>query len=156
MPRKALHQLLIPGTEPATEATEVTEKPAIDWARKGRGSKKKGKAYECWVANELKPIYPDAKRGIGQARSSFEVPDVDGTPFWVEAKHRIRANIRAAYEQGMRERAQHPSRQRSPVLVVSRDNGKPDLATVDLATFKGLLAELEMLRRAFDKETGEE
>lgn len=128
----------------------------------GRMKRGKGTSYERTIANELKPIYPRAKRGIGQARAAHEVPDVVGVPFWVEAKHHKRVNIRKAYEQAVAasvaaiaargamlglERARV-----GPVLVVSRDNGKSDLATMHLDTLLQLLRELESLRKAFDKE----
>lgn len=116
----------------------------------GRWKRNKGKAHERAVAEALRPVYPKAQRGIGQARAAGEVPDVTGTPWWVEAKHHTAApNVHKAFAQGLAARGATDGR---PVLVVSRKSGEPDLATVSLAVFVGLMSELEALRKAFDVE----
>lgn len=90
----------------------------------GLMSRRKGAGFERGVAILLRCIWAGAKRGIGQARSGGEVPDVDGTPYWIETKHRRRVCIRAAYEQ-----AREASDGRPPV-VISRENGGPILVTM--------------------------
>lgn len=54
-------------------------------ARMGLKSRQKGKRIERYVANLLKEIWPNARRGLTQSRGATE-PDVTGTPFWVEVK----------------------------------------------------------------------
>src|SRR5690606_6910545 len=54
----------------------------------GRRSRTKGASFEREVARQLRALWPGARRGIGQARSGGETPDVIQTPFWIEAKHR--------------------------------------------------------------------
>lgn len=53
-------------------------------SRRGRNNRAKGAAFERDVAEALRELYPTAKRSIGQARTGAEVPDVQGTPYWVE------------------------------------------------------------------------
>lgn len=97
-------------------------------------SRIKGAAFERLVAAMLGTIWPGAKRGLGQARSGGEVPDVDGTPYWVECKHRHRVSVRAAYEQ-----AREASDGR-PVLLVHRETGGPALVTMEAREWIGLWA----------------
>jgi len=94
--------------------------------------RRKGSAYEREVAHLLQVLWPEARRGIGQSRAAGEVPDVDGTPYWVEAKHHASApNVHAAYAQAVA--AQAGKLTRRPVLVVSRKTGDgQDLATLPL------------------------
>jgi hypothetical protein len=110
----------------------------------GRLSKNKGKSYERAIAEVLRVIWPEAKRGIGQARAANEVPDVDGTPYWVECKHhKSSPNVHKAYAQGLAAR-----RDRSPVLVVSRHSGvSTDLVTMNMQQFLLLMDELLELRK---------
>jgi hypothetical protein len=95
----------------------------------GRRSRTKGAAFERLTARTLKPHWPEARRGIGQARSAGEVADVQGTPFWVECKRQKRCNIQAAYKQ-----AQEATDGRPP-LVVTRDDNSTTLVTMDMETF---------------------
>lgn len=54
----------------------------------GKQQRSKGQRGEREAAKALQALWPDAKRGLGQARSGGDVPDVDGTPFWCEVKRR--------------------------------------------------------------------
>lgn len=124
--------------------------------RQGRRSKRKGKVYERYIAELLREFFPRAMRGIGQARAAGEVPDVKGTPFWIEAKHRQRLNVAAAFAQARAGLADYVARGGSPrdylhPLVVARlDDGtnevRTDLAVLDLRDFLSLYAELLRLR----------
>lgn len=89
----------------------------------------KGAGFERETANRLKPLWPGAKRGIGQARSAGEVADVEGTPFWVECKRHRRCNIQAAYAQAS---AVTDGR---PVLVVSKDDRGETFVTMSMESF---------------------
>ncbi len=96
----------------------------------GRMQRDKGANYERELANELKPFFPSSRRGIGQARSASEVSDVEGTPFWIEAKRGKQPNVRAAFRQ-----AQAATDGR-PVLVVIRDDNQPAFVSMLLDDFK--------------------
>lgn len=117
----------------------------------GRRSKRKGKTYERFVAESFRPLYPKAIRGIGQARAAGEVPDVKGTPFWIECKHRQKLNVVEALEQAIvgladyLQRGGSPQDYAFPVVVARLDRGLPgaarqDLVVLRLADFLSLLA----------------
>lgn len=66
----------------------------------GRASRRKGYQWERDVSLMFREFFPEAKRGIGQARSGGEVPDVAGAaPFWIECKRGKKTNIKAALRQ---------------------------------------------------------
>ena len=107
-------------------------------SQRGKWSKTKGAAFERKVAQMMQCLYPNAKRGIGQARSASEVADVDGTPWWIEAKAQHRVSIHAAIAQA---RAATDGR---PILVVSKNDPETGekseiLVTLDFAVFIELL-----------------
>jgi hypothetical protein len=113
-------------------------KPAVDPAAsaKARRSRTKGCNHEREVAESLRCVFPEAKRGLGQPRAHNEVPDVVGTPFWIECKHRKALNVHAAFAQALEARGARPQ----AAVVVSRKHGSSlDLVTVDLTTFITLL-----------------
>ena len=95
----------------------------------GKMQRNKGANYERDLANYLTAHGLPAKRGIGQARSASEVPDVDLAGFWIECKRHKRTNPRAALAQAI-EASAHTTRM--PVAVC-RDNGThEDDATVTM------------------------
>lgn len=98
----------------------------------GKGSRRKGAAFERAVAIALRTVWPAARRGIGQARSSGEAPDVELTPYWVEAKHRRTVCIRRAYDQAL------AATDGRPPLTVTRENRGPVLVTMALTDFLDL------------------
>lgn len=99
----------------------------------GKMQREKGRKFEGEIARMLKPLWPNARRGIGQARAGGEVPDVDGTPYWLELKHHKRPpSVHAAHAQGL---AAHKASVRGGtaarhVVVVSRANLGPTLVTM--------------------------
>lgn len=136
--RKALARIAKSGdllAEP--EALAAIRKIVASWASKakpGKGSRDKGHGYERTVANYLKAIYPEAKRGL-QGRGGFEAPDVDGTPLYIECKRKQKvAGVLGSYY-----RAQAESDGR-PAVVVVREDGRPEVALVPLELLVGLLA----------------
>lgn len=115
----------------------------------GSRSRTKGARYERDLANRWKAsgLYPDARRGIGQARSSGEVADVEGTPWWVEAKCQARPNVFAAMEQ-----AEAATDGRPPIVVATRrEAGKPSRAStvvvMRMETFEMLAERAELVGR---------
>ena len=82
----------------------------------GRYARTKGARFEREVAEAFKPLFPDARRGIGQTRCAGEVPDVTGTPFWVEGKFRQHLDLQKAMDQANRARA-IKNDMRPPVVI---------------------------------------
>ena len=103
----------------------------------GKLSRTKGASYERHVASVLRPYYPNAKRGLGQARAGHEVDDVEGTPFWVQCKHGQRPNLLEALSQADRDRI--AAGDLRPSLVIARKNGGADVVCLRLADFLELL-----------------
>jgi hypothetical protein len=62
-------------------------------------SRTKGASFERHVVKLLRPLWPDAARGLRQTRKGAECSDVESTPFWIEAKHRNAVDVHAAYKQ---------------------------------------------------------
>lgn len=125
-----------------------TAKPKTSRIRSGgKGARRKGQAHERSSAEQFRPLWANAERGIGQARASSEVPDVKGTPFWIECKHYTRSpNVMKAMLQGQSAltayRKKHPEayRYRGGVLVVAKQtNVSPELATVPLSEMLRML-----------------
>lgn len=102
-----------------------------------KAQRRKGHDWERLCANELQTVYPEAKRGIGQARDSREVPDVDCTPFWVECKVGKRVDLHAAVKQA------NEARDDRPLLVLSKRDGETPLATMEMETLLELLGLLD-------------
>ena len=94
----------------------------------GKASKRKGAAGERQAAELLRQIWPDAKRGLGQARSGHEIADVEGCPVRLEVKVGKRPDILGAIMQAQRDAkiACDPR----PVMVLSHRDREGWLATV--------------------------
>jgi hypothetical protein len=105
----------------------------------GRLSRDKGARFERAVATALALIYPTARRGLGQARSAAEVPDVDVPGLWPECKRANRTNPRAALAQAIEASS---SSGRMPIAICRDDRSEPFamLRFTDLLT---LLAQIE-------------
>lgn len=88
----------------------------------GASQRTKGHNFERWVAKRWRDsgLCPSAKRGLSQARSGDDVPDVDGTPYWVECKAQKQPSLFAALEQ-----AEAASDGRPALVVAKRDRDKP-------------------------------
>ena len=101
-------------------------------------SRRKGAQYERELAVRWRDsgLFAEARRGIGQTRSGSDVPDVDGTPYWIEAKRRKAHNVRAAMRQAVT-----ATDGRIPVVVARWDGDSADdaLVCVRLADFETLL-----------------
>ena len=97
--------------------SDSTSKP--DRSRLGRRSRRKGKVWERELAALLRPIFPNAKRGF-QNRSGRDGCDVEGTTFWVEAKHGKCVNVRGALKQALDDTDGRPA-----VVVAKDDRSAP-------------------------------
>ena len=71
-------------TKPSQKLIDEVYAGFTDRSDRGRSARTKGTTFERKVAKLLRALWPNAKRGFGQARDFKENPDVVGTPFWIE------------------------------------------------------------------------
>lgn len=102
----------------------------------GKRSREKGAEHERETATALRVVWPNARRGLAQARNAREQPDVDGTPYWIECKVGKRVNIIAAMRQAEAARVDEIVL-RAPI-VVSRLDKEKSLVTMRLEDFLDL------------------
>ncbi len=113
----------------------------------GAHSRNKGNNFEREVANTLKPLFPLARRGLGQARSGGESPDVDGTPYWIQTKRQKKQpNIKAAIAQGERDLSTTALNDSRPVLVITKEDQESAIASMRFASFLDMLREFLRLK----------
>lgn len=110
-----------------------------------RLSRTKGRAAEQKLARLFRETFPkfaaEIKRGW-QTRVGCDDPDVCGLPgFWVESKHGIQPNVRAALRQ-----AADAAAGRAIPLAVIRDNRKDAFVALPLTGF------LRVLRAAYGED----
>jgi hypothetical protein len=115
-------------------------------------SRRKGAEYERTIAREWRDsrLFPHAERGLGQSRSAArEGCDVEGTPYWVEAKNRARHESPWAYMA----QAEADTDGRVPVVVMHAPR-KSDLVVMRRADWEArekaladLRARVELLSR---------
>jgi hypothetical protein len=115
----------------------------------GKMQRDKGKRFERHVAQLCREALGVGERTLTQQRDSGEAPDVMVPGWWIEAKHHQRVSIRAAYEQAVDEATRASSK--SIPVAVTKDNGKPVLATLDFGAFLMLL-ELARLDRVVQQQ----
>lgn len=77
--------------------------------------RRKGKRVEREMAERLRAVFPDAKRGF-QSRSGRDDCDVADTPYWVEVKGGKCPNPRAALKQALE------ATDGRPVVVIVKDD----------------------------------
>ena len=94
--------------------------------RAGKRSRNKGKTWERAVVRALRAIWPKAYRGHQDARGGSgggEGCDVEGTPFYIEARHESEYNWRKHLRESLAMRAKrHDAR---PVVLVAKDDKRP-------------------------------
>lgn len=96
-------------------------------SKRGRRSRRKGKVWERELVHELRPVFGDGvKRGF-QSRCGRDGCDVEGTPYWVEAKHGKLVNLRAALRQAIE------ATDGRPVVVVAKDDRTEPVVAMRLA-----------------------
>ena len=99
-----------------------------------KSSRVKGACGEREAAAFVSQWWPDAKRGLGQARSGGDVPDVDGTPLWLEVKRRKRI----AFVDWLRQ-AERATCGRPPVVLLREDGDTRWVAMMDAQALLALL-----------------
>lgn len=132
----------------------------------GRTSRRKGRVWQAGLAKRWRDagLYPEAHSTQGeQTRSGRGIgrtpPDIEGTPWWVEAKHQRRPSPIKALEQAERE-AKEAGDLRAAIAVVRPHGGGPDDAVVVMRLGEWEMLErlrvlLERLRRACDVPAGD-
>lgn len=138
------------------KATKKPSKPLIDElypgftsrSEQGRKSNARGKEYERDVANALKPLFPKAARLFGQAREGYEVPDVGGTPYWIECAKGSTNAIHDKLKQGLIATDKSDSiYSGAPVIVFSKhDRSGEHMSTMRREDFLHLLALIGVVR----------
>jgi hypothetical protein len=101
----------------------------------GRSQREKGRRGEVRARDLLREVYPDAYRSCNQAGADA-CCDVEGTPWFVEAKegktHRIWAAVRQAVE------ARETAKDDRPIVVISHRTRGMTLAVVPIDDYKEL------------------
>ena len=112
-------------TKPSKKLIDQIYEGFTDRSERGRAAALKGRVFERQVANVLKKIWPKAKRGLGQAREAHEVPDVRGTPFWVECAD-SGVSIQAKMRQAVLAARRHSTELsvEPPPIVISKKRGE--------------------------------
>lgn len=129
----------------------VTEElyPGLDKrSRQGRINRTRGGEYEREVANALKPIYPKARRSVGQAREGANAPDVVGTPLWIECTKSSGVKVVEKMAQGLVDSAVCPDpnyRGRAVVVFSRHKPSRLDLVTMRREDFLELLRDVELI-----------
>ena len=95
-------------------------------------TRRKGATFERTVAERLRELWPEAKRGF-QFRGGDEAPDVQGTPFFVECKHRARVYVAKAMAEAV---ADSDGR---PPVVIWKENHGVELVTMRLDDWLALV-----------------
>lgn len=96
----------------------------------GRAVRQKGHNWERVVARMLGvAVRAECKRGLGQARATGEVADVDGVAgLWIECKVGARTNPRAALAQATCATLDHEVRTRKVSIMVAADTAAMPIA----------------------------
>lgn len=99
----------------------------------GKASRVKGHSFERKIANRLKELYPEAKRGFQTRGGGKEQADIEGTPFHVECCHGKTVNIRKKYEQAVRDTDGRP------IAVITKRDREDVLVTMEFEDWLVLL-----------------
>lgn len=103
--------------------------------------REKGKAFERWVATQLRDAFPDVHRG--QQGDGARDSDVVVPGYWIECKHGTHS-LTAAINQALGDSlAAHPEAEDEIVMVVHRKNGEKAYATLPLEMILRMMARLE-------------
>lgn len=102
-------------------------------------SRNKGKVFERAVAAAFRLLFGAGVKRGWQAREGHDAPDVDGTPFWIEAKHHILVNIMGAMRQAVKDRKKAGDERW--IVAVTKSNRTDPLATMLHSEFMQLLKE---------------
>lgn len=118
-------------------------------------SRTKGANFERQIAAKLREIFPGAKRGYQARGAAQDGCDVEGTPYWCEAKTGKAPRLWPAWQQACAE-----SDGRAPIVVAHRDQavvgeGGQTIVIMDLDQWLGLLERAGKWQRVIDGFEGE-
>lgn len=129
-------------------------------AKLGMLSRRKGQTWERALVRLFRSIFPDVYRARQDRRggiASDEGADLEGTPFWVEAKHRYTINVLEALRQAEAVQSARGD-SRPPVVIGKTDKPPPGwrvglpleapTATMRLADWLSLVEDWTLLRKA--------
>lgn len=135
----------------------------VDRSVMGRRSKARGKGWERAIARAFRAIFGEGIfRGHQDSRggaAASEGADVDGSFFWVEAKHGKAVSVWAALRQARTKQAEVGDVR--PRLVIAKTRKRPppghgrrepEIAVMELEDFLELLADYYRLRCRYDAE----
>jgi Holliday junction resolvase len=102
----------------------------------GKASRRKGAGFERDLAKRWRDngLFPEAKRGLMQSRCAREAPDVEGTPYWVEAKCGKKPRLYAAFDQAA------AATDGRPLLVVAKRDRRETVVVMRLEDFEALVS----------------
>lgn len=93
---------------------------------------RKGKAFERLVAQRLREVWPEAKRGLSQTRDGAECADVEVPGYWIECKKWkvfTQANKVSAYVQAAEA---SKASNKIPIVVWQRQNSRDVMCSMRL------------------------
>jgi hypothetical protein len=103
----------------------------------GKASRIKGKTWERQIVKDLKHIFGNCVyRGHQNTHGGYsagEGCDVEGTPYYIEAKHRANVNPRDAVEQA--EECREKTKDERPVVAICKIDRKKPTVTMRLCEF---------------------
>ena len=108
---------------------------------RNRANRAKGHSFERQVANQLREIYPDARRGL-QYQDGSIAPDVVIGDYWVECKRSARnTQPKTALDQAI-EACSKAKSDKVPITV-TKDDRRDALVTMRFSDFLELLIKLK-------------
>jgi len=111
----------------------------------GRGCRKKGHDFERWVAQELRSLFPEARRHLEyHSRDANGVDIVNTPPYLIQCKR----GKRYASLSAMKEIQVCPIEGGIPVLVTQGDHTEP-IACIAFSDFKRLVSSRQKLLKKF-------
>lgn len=117
----------------------------------GKMQRDKGARNERAFANDCKPVFPDAKRGLKQTRDAGEESDITGVDdYWCEAKAHKKVNIQAAMRQAL-----EVCGDKKPI-VFSKDDRGPKMVTMLLKDWLSLETDRKALASVVHRVSGQE
>lgn len=126
-------------------------KPPRTASQIGKANRRKGKAYEREVANELKEAIGDEsiRRGL-QTRGGGEASDVITEDYFIEAKSRLQINVFAVLKEAeddyAKATASFKAKKGQTVIAVCKRPQEKSIVVMRLTDFAAMAAELHQSR----------
>lgn len=127
---------------PSRSIMDELEPGFSEKSTRGKTNQAKSKAFERKIAIAFRVVCPKAKRSFGQAREGNEIPDIVGTPFWLECGTGSTISIQGKLKQALSDAATTPNsdyRDRPPVVVVHNPRTHVVSVTMTIDDFLALV-----------------